>query len=73
VRIRLEVTGESPVFIYCEGQPRPGDVMRLPAALWRKGADSPDRELTVSDLPSTWEVDDDGVLVPSFKATFTDA
>lgn len=73
MRIRLEVAGAEPVFIYCEGQPRPGDVMRLPASLWVKGSDASDREVTISDLPSTWEVDDDGVLVPSYQANFTDA
>jgi len=67
VRICLIVDGNEPVFIYCEGQPRPGDAMRLPGSLFKRPED--EVEVVTDDLPSTWKPDDDGVLVPTYQAT----
>lgn len=77
--ICLIVEGK-PIRLVCEGQPRAGDVMRLPGDLFeepRSGliygappAPEPDREVVISDLQTVWVAGDDGALVPTYEAHF---
>lgn len=79
--ICLVVDGK-PIRLVCEGQPRAGDVMRLPADLFdpapsRGGliygappAPDPDREVVIDHVATVWVVSDDGALVPTYEAHF---
>lgn len=76
--ICLQVGGKR-LDLVCEGQPKAGDVMRLPAGLFATprggliyGAPpAPDDtvvEVIIDSLHPVWKVGDDGALVPTYEA-----
>jgi hypothetical protein len=77
VLICLQVGGKR-LDLVCEGQPKAGDIMRLPVNLFSPerggmiyGAPpAPDAvvEVIIDSLHPIWKVGDDGALVPTYEA-----